>query len=266
MTEAEWLSCSDPDRMLEYLAVKRPTVGGWLARLGFRREPEPEPEPPQLSTRKLQLYACACCRRIGHLLTDERSQQAVEVAERYADGLATEEERRAAESAAWDALTALLREPITEADRHTVSLQYQSTQLRPRGFAARAAMEAARGATEDAVAAAVRAALEVATGLRDTQWAARAAGAAARADLLRELVGNPLRPAVLDPAWLAWRGGTLRRIARAAYDEYRFEELPVLADALEEAGCTDPVILGHCRDGGDHVRGCWLVDLLLGAR
>ena len=264
MTEAEWRASGDPDRMLEYLSGQPPTVGGWLAWLGFRQEQEAEPEPPRVSARKLRLYACACCRRIGDLLTDERSRRAVEVAERHADGLATDEERRATESAAWDAMNALMAKPAPDADQHSVSWKPQTRRVTPRLYAARAVVEVARGATEAAVAAAARAALEVATDWGDTRWATRAAGAAARAELLRELVGNPFRPPSLDPAWLDWRGGTVRRIAQAIYDEYRFEEVPVLADALEEAGCTDPDILAHGRSGGEHVRGCWLVDLLVG--
>jgi len=78
-------------------------------------------------------------------------------------------------------------------------------------------------------------------------------------------VGNPFRPAPhIDPAWLAGNGGTVPKLARAIYDERAFDRLPVLADALEDAGCTDADILTHCRSGGEHVRGCWVVDLLLG--
>jgi hypothetical protein len=81
---------------------------------------------------------------------------------------------------------------------------------------------------------------------------------------LRDLFGNPLRPIQIDPAWLRWRDGTAVHIAQSIYDERRLQDLPILADALEEAGCTDPDILGHCRGPGEHVRGCWAVDLILG--
>jgi hypothetical protein len=81
--------------------------------------------------------------------------------------------------------------------------------------------------------------------------------------LLHEIAGNPFRAAALDPAWLCWGGGTVRQLAQAAYEEQRFGILPILADALEEAGCTNPEILGHCRSGLRHFRGCWAVDLLL---
>ena len=55
-------------------------------------------------------------------------------------------------------------------------------------------------------------------------------------------------------------------MAQAIYDEHRFGELPALADALEEAGCAEAAVLGHCRGGGEHARGCWVLDLLLGKR
>jgi hypothetical protein len=263
MTEAEWLACTDPDRMLDYLSGRPPTVGGWLAWLGFRQREQAEPGPPRISARKLRLYASACCRRIGGLLTDERSRQAVEVAERHADGLATDAELRAAESAAWDAMNAVTRVPMPEAGKPRMAWEPHRSEAAPQLYAARAAVELARGTAEAAVAAAVQAVLEAATEWGDTKWATQAAGAAVRAALLRDLVGNPFRPRAIDPAWLEWRGGTVRRIAQAIYDESRFEELPVLADALEEAGCTDADLLAHCR-GGEHVRGCWVVDGLLG--
>jgi hypothetical protein len=75
----------------------------------------------------------------------------------------------------------------------------------------------------------------------------------------------PFRPApAVDPSWLAWNGGTVAKLAAAIYDERRFGDLPILADALEEAGCADAAVLAHCREPGDHVRGCWAVDLLTG--
>jgi hypothetical protein len=81
--------------------------------------------------------------------------------------------------------------------------------------------------------------------------------------ILRDLFGNPFRPVPpVDPAWTAWQGGTVRKLARAIYEGRCFNRLHLLADALEDAGCTDANILGHCRGGGEHVRGCWVVDLL----
>jgi hypothetical protein len=82
-----------------------------------------------------------------------------------------------------------------------------------------------------------------------------------QAILLRCIFGNPFRPAVFDPAW---RTPNVTAVAQAIYEERRFAELPILADALEEAGCTCEEILSHCRSGGEHVKGCWPLDLVLG--
>jgi hypothetical protein len=86
----------------------------------------------------------------------------------------------------------------------------------------------------------------------------------AQVSILKDIL-NPFRSAPsLAPAILTWDGGTVPKLAAAIYDERAFDRLPVLADALEDAGCTDAGILGHCRSGGGHVRGCWVVDLVLG--
>ncbi|MFO0796468.1 MAG: hypothetical protein U0804_03265 [Gemmataceae bacterium] len=79
--------------------------------------------------------------------------------------------------------------------------------------------------------------------------------------LLRDIVGNPFRPVAFDPAW---RTEAVVGLARGAYEDRAFDRLPVLADALEDAGCADAAVLAHCRGPGPHVRGCWVVDLVLG--
>ena len=79
--------------------------------------------------------------------------------------------------------------------------------------------------------------------------------------LIRDIFGNPFRPIVANPAWLT---PTAVAIATAIYADRAFDRMPILADALEEAGCTNADVLLHCRSGGPHVRGCWVVDLLLG--
>jgi hypothetical protein len=80
------------------------------------------------------------------------------------------------------------------------------------------------------------------------------------ADLLREIAGNPFRPVALDPSW---RTSDAQALARTIYDERAFERMPILGDALEDAGCTDQASLDHCRRDGHHVRSCWVVDLVL---
>jgi hypothetical protein len=85
-----------------------------------------------------------------------------------------------------------------------------------------------------------------------------------QAGLIRCIFGNPFRPATVDPCWLTWNAGMVVQLAEMIYKERRFGDLPILADALEEAGCADEDILCHCRAPDEHVRGCWVVDLVLG--
>jgi hypothetical protein len=74
----------------------------------------------------------------------------------------------------------------------------------------------------------------------------------------------PPRRVAIDPAWLQWNWGTVPSIAKHIYDDLAFHDLPILADALTDAGCDNQEILDHCRSPGPHVRGCWVVDLILG--
>jgi hypothetical protein len=186
--------------------------------------------------RKQRLFAVACCRRLGPLLRDARLRGAVEAAERAADG-----------------------------DRRGLARAYRLAVYGLRAAAehrAGAAVCAASCAALGAVHAHAASAADVVS-----TWAARAGeGPDVQASLLRELYGNPLRPVHLDPAWLAWGLGTVAKMARVVSDERRFDELPILADALEEAGCQDADILTHCRQGGGHLPGCWVLDAVLGKR
>jgi hypothetical protein len=79
--------------------------------------------------------------------------------------------------------------------------------------------------------------------------------------LLRDIFGNPFRLVEIHPAW---RTATSMSLAREMYDSREFSPMPILGDALEDAGCSESEILDHCRQSGDHMRGCWIVDLLLG--
>jgi hypothetical protein len=79
--------------------------------------------------------------------------------------------------------------------------------------------------------------------------------------VMREIFGNPFRPVTIDPAWLT---PTVTSLAQAIYDDRAFDRLAILADALEDAGCNQQDILDHCRQPGEHTRGCWVVDLVLG--
>jgi hypothetical protein len=194
--------------------------------------------------RKLRLFACACVRRVWPWVRDRRVRLALEVAERFADG-----------GARWEEL-AVARHAAREATGRFGGARH------PAEFAA---FEAAGFSAWFAAHHAAREALHAA---QQTAWDVLGSTVAAEEEqcrILRDLFGNPFRPPpVLDPLWAAWNGEAAGRLARAIYDGRRFEDLPVLADALEEAGCEDRLILAHCRDGGEHFRGCWVVDALTG--
>jgi hypothetical protein len=88
--------------------------------------------------------------------------------------------------------------------------------------------------------------------------------------LLREIFGNPHQPLIAEQSWLQWNDGCVVKLAQAAYDErilpagtLDHSRLAILADALEDAGCTNLEILSHCRQSEDHYRGCWMLDILL---
>jgi hypothetical protein len=241
MTEAEWLACTDPQKMLNFLRA---------------------------SERKLRLFAVACCRRIWCLLDDDRSRRAVEVTERYVDGLAALSELRTADEAATDAYndaTGAFYRMRTDSSPPASTRPYAAamhvTDPRvwrlhgPADCAASSGFKNRRGPSDQAD-------VDAATALERV----------AQAKLLRDVIGPlPFRPVPLDPAWLAWHDATIPKLAEAAYDDRDLpsghldaHRLAVLADALEDAGCSDPEILGHCRGSGPHVRGCWVIDLLLG--
>lgn len=209
MTEAEWLSSTDPAPLLEYVRANA-------------------------SDRKLRLWACACVRRIERLIPDALGHKALAVVERYVDGLADERELRMI------------------ADAFYPCGQYNATYDHPATRAAHCPLY--RETVGQAATYAVRA----------RKQGERAAECAAQATLLRDVFGNPFRPAAIDVRCRAWNGGIVVKLAQAIYDERAFDRLPILADALEDAGCTDVEILGHCRGSGEHVRGCWVVDLLVG--
>ncbi len=193
------------------------------------------------SERKLRLFACACCRLIWDILPDQRSRRAVEVAEAYADG-ATDEDRL---HAAW-----LAAREVSDTSQGAV---WQRT-------AARAAQATAAGLAEEASRYS-----GVAAALASSQPAVVSRqGRERHAGMLRCVIGNPFRRVAPDPAWVAWNDGTVRKMAQAVYDERAFDRLPLLADALEDAGCTDAAVLSHCRGPGEYACGCWVVDLVLG--
>jgi hypothetical protein len=195
------------------------------------------------SERKYRLFACACCRNIWKLILSESDRKAVEASEDYADGRIRRKE---------------LAETRERARRVEGSLSHWAVMAasRPKVAATWIAHLAEDARHQPGI---------------HHGYAPSSRPSPDQCRLLRDIFGNPFYSVSLHPAVLAWHDATVVRLAQAAYEERYMpagtldnDRLAVLADALEEAGCTDQDILGHCRSGGEHVRGCWVVDLLLG--
>ena len=190
----------------------------------------------------------------------------MEVGERYADGLATDAERLDWRTAAMDVsvenLTVDGPEMAEEMAAAAASYVVEADEnfcRSPEPSDWQAASEAA-GFARQSITAKVRPAPKGVSLIKLLQRALNAERDA-QVLILRDVFHNPFQPVTLDPAWTT---PTVVQLARSLYEERRFEDLPVLADALEEAGCRDAAVLGHCRGPGVHVRGCWVLDLLLG--
>jgi len=208
---------------------------------------------PRMSDRQRRLFAVACCRRFEHLMADARSRAAVAVAARFADGGASEQQRFIAEADASEAYVAVRDIRLSHQPAIPWSRQAEL-------FAQAALLSVTPGVyyAEDA-ADCLRWGLLAANG-----WGCEQAEESAQCGLLREIVGpSPFHEARVEPAWLAYNDGAARQLAFLIDREQAFEVMPILADALEEAGCCDERLLSHCREGGGHVRGCWVIDLLL---
>jgi hypothetical protein len=211
VNESEWLGCTDPTPMLEFLANRA-------------------------SHRKMRLFAVACCRRTCHLLPDERHRKAVDVAERFSDGQATDGELAVAEGQALDAVY------VPDATEERAVFAASSAYF----LSLRSIGQSVVGIADEARQAAENETIEQ----------------SCQANLLRDIFGPlPFRPVTLDPAWLT---PNVQSLAESIYTDRTFERLPILADALSDAGCNNEDILNHCRQPGVHVRGCWALDSVLG--
>jgi hypothetical protein len=236
MTEAEWLTCDDPDAIREHLRDA-------CERL-----------PPD---RKLRLLACACCRRVIDRLPPPYTRDILQDAERMAE-------------ADPDAIRGH-HKGSSQSGLHPARLPalYRAVFFdRVVGYApamivdVRATLEDCRRAggpdERSAQAALCRCVLgdpfaglfdnPTPTGLGDNID-----------DQIRESVGPFLRPPIAS-----WRTDTALTLARQMYDARDFSAMPILADALQDAGCDSDDVLNHCRRPGPHVRGCWVCDLVLG--
>ena len=197
---------------------------------------------PTAPGRKSRLFAVACCRRLENILT-ERAKEALLAAERFADGSIDRHHLHAA----WVAVGFPKRE-----DRRMAATAARAASCSP-GY----------DGTAHACTCAVNAASER-NGPTELE-ATRRAEWAAQCSLLLCIFGNPFHPPFpLHEGVLAWNDATVRRIAEGIYEERAFDLLPILADALIDAGCEQEELIGHCRSEGPHVRGCWGVDLILG--
>lgn len=237
MNEQIWLSASTP-----LLTLLQKAIG-------------------ETSKRKLRLFGCACCRRVWKFLSAAASREAVEVAEKFADGLATADELERANNGAahdneFDAASGAARMVCQGGGALACAGAWRAMSLAAwrNGDYQAALAEFTPLATEEKNALIAYPTFE--------QVEAREK--AVQADLLRDIVGNPFRPVTLDASLLDWRDRTVVRIAQSIYDDRSFEPLGILGDALEEAGCMNTALLSHCRSKGPHARGCWAVDLVLG--
>jgi hypothetical protein len=213
MTEADWLTATDPMPVLEYLRDKS-------------------------SDRKLRLLGVACARASWNRLEDDRSRRAVETAELYADGEVDASVLETVNDGAWDVRDELWdANPASDDDRlwlaEGAGIITSEDGWWTRLFSRNRMLE---------------------------EYPFRLP-MPAHCDLARCLFGNPFRPVAFDPAW---RGESAAALATGIYAERAFDRLPILADALEEAGCDHPDVLTHCRNPGIHARGCWVIDAILG--
>lgn len=263
MTAEEWQTCIDPRSMLEFLWGKS-------------------------SERKLRLFAAACCRKVWDTLTDERSRKSVEVAECYADGLAAKESLERARDAAGVAF-----------DESMIDHDDGERQVRPgvTSFQCVAACTAAMHISNmlltnfdsDFIAiAAAHASSDVlahldyqvqvlrdifgrpldGTSRRRARWLKTAAvglvklfaGSPNHSQDVEPESASPWASVPVDPSWLT---STVLSLARQMYESRDFSTMPILADALQDAGCGNDDILAHCRGPGPHVKGCWALDLVL---
>jgi len=203
VTEHEWLNCTEPTEMLEFLREK-------------------------VSVRRLTLFAVAACRQDQWLMEDKRSRQAVEWAEKIVEGVAN-----------WG-----VEEGPSDGDCYLMA------------GAANRCMGVAGCLADRDTARAIENALTVVELLLEGEEES-----SQLAVLIHDVFGNPFRRVTENPAWLTT---TVVALAKGIYADRAFDRLPILADALQDAGCDNADILNHCRSEAPHVRGCWVVDLLLG--
>ena len=225
MIEAEWAGCTDPDQMLAFLR-----------------------DTGKASERRLRLFAVSCCRLLlRRVRVNSWDVHAVDVAERFADGKASFTELEAAAAGTtsdWTAAFACHEAASPEGGTDAAEYAADNAAWEAGSHAAFVVGEAEGSPSF--------------TAGRDAERAAQAA-------LLRDIFGPlPFRPVTVQGHVLAWSDRLVVRLAQGIYDEKRWGDMGVLADALLDAGCNDDEIIDHFREQGSvHHRGCWCLDLLL---
>ncbi|WP_158264790.1 hypothetical protein [Blastopirellula marina] len=292
-TEADWLTTADPLAMLDFLRGPE-SIKRYLFDQPIRGYSD-----KQISDRKARLIGCAMCRRFWRLLDEQHCRRLIEYARLY--GSITERgltepspdcchqaielaERSADEPVPAEALNALseaastLRHPVSDyCASYGEEVGPFDAEFVAAGHAAQAVSYAVSktynvvfdepGEAFDSLHLVIDYATKAAADHEVMGWSPSEESAAreraAQAELMREIVGNPFLPAAVEPAWLLHNDSQVLEIAQTIYRDRAFDRMPELAAALESAGCTSDEILTHCRQPTDHVRGCWVLDLLL---
>jgi hypothetical protein len=246
VTETEWFNATNPYDMLSAYKLKTD------------------------SDRKIWLFSVACLRSIWHLLTDERSRKVVEATEEFADGRVSLDNLRLAHDVFYRAYEDEEVKDGALGNTHEAVQNVCFVGPHAAISVSRAAADAVGAAASESVPAPTPGGWSAAK--TDAWESARASERAYQANLLRDIFGPlPFRQVAIDPTWLRWNSGVVAHLAEAVYEErcppdysFDYSRLGILADALEDAGCSDSELLGHLRGPFIHVRGCWVIDLLLG--
>jgi hypothetical protein len=240
MTEDEWLASTDPEPMLFHCA-------------GIA------------SDRKLRLFATACCRRIAHVISDENTRMIVDVSEKYADGMNVSLDFEFQNFGFSDFHNYRDNRQVTVIEAIALSavscLRHRlkcSDASQDSSFVMGHPELARQNLTKEEQERIVNS--RGATVKMATINKARKQELIEQARLIRDIFGNPFRPVTINPSWLT---ATVIALATSIYSEKAFDRLPILADALQDAGCENDEILNHLRQPGEHCRGCWALDLVL---
>lgn len=189
----------------------------------------------RVSARKLRLFLCACCRHMWPRIAQEVHRRSVEIGELFADGLVTDEVRKATHELADQTIGA----------GHSCCVPCSSEQV---------SVKTVRSDAKNAAGPQVK------QGSLEKDIAFTRHNQVHNALLLRDVFGDIFRPVAFFPEW---RTGTAVSLAHTMYESRDHSPMPILADALQDAGCEDEDVLNHCRGSGPHVRGCWVVDAVL---